>query len=326
MTNPIEPNDAWDIKDPSKLSTFLDCPRWYFYNHILGWQPEQPSHDAYFGESWHKAREYMLIHGYEDLEGAFDAFLTHYRKEYDDETDEMFLAKSPQGALNAMLRFTLEYKDDLLLNDLLYTEISGTVPVDEHRFLNFRMDSIMRNKETGKVFSWDHKTTSESRLGSRYWSDEFYLSLQTGTYTHCMYCMYPMEEVKGVEYCGTGFVYLQRGSKARPAGFHASFRRVPAWKSPEQMNVWLWTTINILDEIEKETDRLYHCNDSDKVLMAFPMNPKSCTKYFGCPFHDYCLSWENPLQNCYEPPLGFIKKFWDPREMQTTNKMNLEWR
>lgn len=320
----IEKHDSWDIRDPSKLDVFLDCRRQYFYQHILGWQSEAPKQDAYFGESWHKAREYMLLHGYQDVKGAYLAFLDHYRKEFTPETDELYIPKTPEAAALGILNFSLDEvrRHDLELATVLHTEISGTVPVDESRVLHFRMDSVLEDKQTGMIFSWDHKTTK--RFG-RFWEDKFYLCLQNFTYTHCLYCMYPIERVKGVEFCGAQFEFLQRNSKVRNAGYHVSFQRVPAWKTPEQMNAGLWTVLDLLEELDRETDRLSDCHEEDSVMTAFPMNPQSCTKYFGCQFHDYCMSWPNPLQHCFEPPIGFVQEYWDPREMETTNKMNLEW-
>jgi hypothetical protein len=320
----IEPKPTWNIKDSSKLDTWLDCPRKYFFEHMLGWRVDRPAHDLYFGECWHRAREYQLLNGYSDVTGAYDAFINHYRKEFDVETDELYRPKDPSCVLEALLKFDEERQSDLEENELLYTEVSGTVPVDEQgRALHYRMDSILRRKSDGKIFGWDHKS---AKRFSRQWGEKFLLSIQTGTYTHCLYCMYPIDDVIGIEYCGTSFEYLTRGSKDRPAGYHVNFLRVPSWKTPDQMNVWLWNTVDMLDNIEREEDRLMHCKESDAVLMAFPMNPNSCTKYFGCAFHDYCISWSNPLQRCDEPPLGFKVEFWDPREMKTTNKMNLEWR
>ena len=137
--------------------------------------------------------------------------------------------------------------------------------------------------------------------------------------------MYPIEEVIGVEFCGCAFHYLSRGSSQRSQGYHITFRRVPAWKTPDQMNVWLWNVIDLMEDLDRQTDRLSHCSDNDPVLMAFPMNTNSCTKYFGCIFHDYCMSWSNPLQRCAEPPIGFKVEFWNPMEMETTNKKDLEW-
>ena len=318
----IPEHPTWHINDASKLSIMSTCWRKDFYESILGWRAEGVSHDAFFGESWHKAREYMLLNGYEDVYGAYDAFLSHYRSEFEPETDELYRPKDPMGALNAILKFAENYPRDLLDNELLYTEISGSVPVDHRRSLYFRMDSILRSRDTGKVFSWDHKSTKKF---SRQWENDFALSWQSGTYTHCLYSMFPIDEVIGIEFCGTGFEFLSRNSKLREAGYHASFKRVPAWKRKDQMQVWLWQVIDILNRREMELDRLSQCSENDKVMMAFPMRPTSCSKYWGCIFHDFCCSWENPLQHCFEPPIGFVQSFWDPTEIKTTNKVALEW-
>lgn len=303
----------------------------YFFEHILGWRTDAPAHDLYFGNSWHQAREYQLLNGYDDIEGAYDTFIEHYRKEFPPETDELYSPKTPTAVLNALMKFAEERHSDLIENEVVemdgekMTEISGSVPVSENRVLYYRMDSIIRRLEDGMIFSWDHKTTHEKYLMGRQWTENFHLSVQNGTYTHCLYCMFPIDQVLGVEFCGVGFAYLSRGSKNRPAGYHSSLRRAPAFKTPEQMNVWLWNVLNYLDDIDRETERLFECKEEDAVLMAFPMNPKSCTSYRGCPFHDFCLAWPNPLQRCHEPPLGFHEKFWDPSVMETRVKKNLQW-
>ena len=320
----IEEHPSWQIRDSSKLDTWLDCSRKYFLEHILGWRVDRPAHDIYFGECWHKAREYQLLNGYEDVAGAYTAFIEHYRKEFEPETDELYTPKDPFAVLTALNKFAEERKGDLVENEVLFTEISGSVPVDEDgRVLYFRMDSVIRRKSDGKIFSWDHKS---GKKFNRQWADKFFLSIQTGTYTHCLYCLYPIEDVIGIEYDGTSFEHLKRGSKDRGPGYHINFLQVPAWKTPGQMNVWLWNVVSILDNVDREMEKLSHCSENDAVQMCFPMNPNSCTKYWGCAFHDYCISWENPLRNSDEPPLGFKTKFWDPREMDTTNKMDLEWR
>lgn len=325
----IQPNPAWDIKDSSKLSDYLTCKRLYFYQHILGWHPEYPAHDLLFGEAWHRAREYQLIHGYDDIEGAYNSFITFYRTHYSPEDDAMHIPKTPTAVLAALMKFADERRSDLVENEVVeiegkkMTEISGTVLINDNKALHYRMDSIMRRKSDGMIFSWDHKTTSESYLKYDQWERQFDLSIQNGTYTHCLYCIFPIDKVLGVEFCGTGFGYLKRGSAISPKGPRISLKRYPAFKSPDQMNTWLWTVNDIVDDIERETDKLSHCSDNDQTMMSFPLNPSSCTKYRGCPFHDYCIAWANPLQRCDEPPLGFKVEFWDPSAVETTNTLNL---
>ncbi len=322
----LTPHPTWSIVDSSKLDTFLDCKRQFFYRYILGWELDKPAHDLYFGNAWHHAREYMLLNGYEDVNGAYRAFIDFYRLEFPEETDEIYRPKDPMGVITAILKFSQERPRDLVDNEVLFTEMSGTVPIDDRRVLHYRMDSIMRNLDNGKIFSWDHKSATERSMNYRGWASKFFLCLQNFTYTHCLYCMYPVEDVLGIEFCGTAFGYLKRGSAKSPAGYRITFQRVPAFKTPEQMNVALWNVIDLYDDYERELDRLHSCKESDQVMMAFPMNPNSCTKYYGCQFHDFCMSWQNPLQRCQEPPLGYRQKFWNPAEIETTNKKDLEWR
>lgn len=328
----LTPHPSWEIKDSSKLDTYLACPRKYFYEYILGWRMDTPAHDLHFGQSWHVAREYQLLHGYDDIQGAFNAFLAEYRKQFLPEDDELYSPKTPTAVLNALTKFAIERPRDLIDNEVVeldgqkMTEISGKVPVDDNRFLCYRMDSIMRRLSDGKIFSWDHKTTAEKYINGRQWAEAFHLGIQNGTYTHCLYCMFPIQDVLGIEFCGTGFAHLKRGSAGRSAGYHATLRRVPAFKTTDQMNTWLWNVNDLLDDIERDMDRLSHCDDSDSVMQAFHFNPKSCTDYRGCPYHDFCLAWQNPLQRCDEPPLGFRIEFWDPSKMETTIKKDLEWK
>lgn len=332
MTFPLQEHPTWSIRDSSKLDDWLACRRKYFYLHILGWRMDLPAHDLWFGSCWHIAREYQLLHGYDDIAGAYNAFENEYRKVFPPDTDCLYLPKTPTGVLNALKTFAEVRQHDLYDHEVMeidgkkMTEISGTVPVDDKRFLHYKMDSIMRRVEDDRIFSWDHKTTSGKYINNQQWAEQFYLSVQNGTYTHCLYCLFPIEQVLGVEFCGVGFEFLQRSSKDRHAGYHATLRRVPAFKTPEQMNVWLWNVNSILDDIDREMDRLYHCKEEDTVLMSFSMNPKSCTDYKGCPFHDFCLSWSNPLRYVGRPPLGFRTEFWNPSEVRSTIKKDLEWR
>jgi len=331
MTCSIKPHPSWEIKDSSKLDDYERCARYYFYHYILGWTLDVPAHDLVFGDAYHHAREHQLLFGYDDIAGAYNAFMSVYRKEFPPETDGIYLPKTPTAVFNALQVFAREHYRDLIENEVVeldgkkMTEIAGTVPVDEKRVLHYRMDSIMRRLEDQRVFSWDHKTTTGKWIHDSRWDNELYLSIQNGTYTHCLYCMFPIEEVLGVEFVKTGFEYLSKGSRDRAAGYYATIRAIPAFKTPDQMNTWLWTVNDLLDELERDMDRLFHASEGDEVLMAFRMNPKSCTSYRGCEFHDYCLAWQNPLRRCQEPPIGFVERWWDPSQREATIKKDLRF-
>lgn len=331
MSLPISEHPTWLIQDSSKLDTWKTCPRKYFYEYVLGWRSDAPAQDLYFGQCWHIAREHQLIHGYDQVLEAFTKAETEYRKVFPPETDAIYNPKVPAAILQALLNYMNQRPLDLVENEVVeidgvkMTEISGTVPVDDKRKLHYKMDSIMHNLNGDYYFSWDHKSTTGKWFQDTRWDAEYQLSIQNGTYTHCLYCMFPIEKVRGVEFCKVGFEYLMRASKNRSAGYHAGIRHVPAFKEPDQMNVWLWNVLDYLNDIERDFDRLSHCKEGDPVLMAFQLNPKSCTAYKGCPYHEYCMAWANPLQRCQYPPIGYHTEFWDPSQIQTTVKKDLEF-
>lgn len=332
MPFPLPEQPTWNIKDSSKLDTYNECPRKYFYEHVLGWRLDQPAHDLYFGQAWHIAREHQLLHGYEDVNNAYMKFLNYYRLEFPESTDHLYVPKTPQAVFAGLLKYAVERQQDLVDYEVVeiggkkMTEISGKVPIDDNRVLHYKMDSIMRRKWDGTIESWDHKHTDGRWFGKTQYDKEYFLSIQNGTYSHCLYCLFPYEQVKGVKFCKIGFEYLSRGSAARPSGYYAQIRDIEAFKTRDQMHIWYWNVVDLLNDVERDMNRLMSCDERDDVMMAFRMNPKSCTSYRGCPFHDFCLAWTNPLRQCYEPQPGFRIEFWDPSAQDTTNHMDLEWR
>ena len=300
----IVPHESWKTIDSTKLNAFLECPRSYFYEYILGWRPEAPNLHLEFGKAWHMAMEHLINNGYENasVAAAFALFNEHYRKYFPDAMDEVNSPKNPGNALRALVQYCEEYKDDKFTP--IYTEIAGTVPVDETRVLHFRMDSIL--EVDGMIRSLEHKTGSTV---SRQWTDQWSLSIQTGTYNHVLYCLYPAEQVWGVEING---VFFQKKEN--------KFMRVPSRRNLSMMNSWHWTVLHIMNMIQFETNRMMDVKDDDEVMQAFPCNPTNCTKYFGCRYHDFCMAWSNPLSRCESIPMGFKQEWWDPIAEESTAK------
>jgi hypothetical protein len=282
MTLQIPESDTWYIYDSTKIQDYLDCPRQYFYKYILGWRHVDPNVHLEFGEAWHLAMEHLLCFGYSDKSclQAHAKLSKHYRKFFTEETDGIRYPKVPGMALAALARYVQHYKNDAF--NVLYTEIAGTVPITESDVVHFRMDSIMDNIEG--IQSLEHKTGSQL---SRQWRDQWMLSVQTGTYNHVLYCLFPPERVYGVVINGAIFKKKE-----------VEFERVPARRPKAMMNDWHWNVCQYVDDIKWDTERIKKCDAADDVMMCFQKNPQSCTKYFGCEFHQFCTSWANPLAHC----------------------------
>ena len=312
MTN-ITPHETWEVRDPSKLQTAMDCERKYFFEYMLGWRSTYKNNHLIFGTAWHKAQEYILINGYEDRHvlAAFEEFLTEYRKEFSEDTDAELSPKNPANAMKALLQYVQNFKNDHEKYEVLFTEIGGSVMLTDKDLLYFKMDSILRDRKNNMKFSFEHKTGSRT---GRQWEDQWQLKTQVGAYTHVMNCLYPQEEVRGIKIRGTFFQKKEN-----------KFLSLPCWKTNDQMQVWMWNTLAWIDRIKHSTDVLMNdCTEDDPVMMAFPMNTENCTKYFGCTYHDFCTAWPNPLVRCAEPPMGFEVDFWDTRAEETTHKMEVK--
>jgi len=305
---PVKEHSTWGIHDASKIQTFMECPRKYFYRNVVGWEKEIPNVHLVFGEGWHRAMEHLLLHGYEakSIQGAFDAFNSYYREHFHESSDHERHPKVPESVLPALIGYTNQYKHDNF--EVLHTEIAGTVPVSQDRYVNWRIDAVVKDKEG--VFALEHKTGS--RL-MKAWSDQWYLSMQISTYTHVLYCLYEPNEVYGVRVNGS--IFRKRDQE---------FVRVPIRKGLGAMKVWLDTVNHYLDMIEWSFESLQKVTPEDATMNAFPMNTTSCTKYGTCPYFDFCITWENPVERITseETPMGFNTRWWNPADREkTANKV-----
>ena len=269
-----------------------------------------------FGTSWHLAMDHLLTYGYdsENVVKAFDEFLNDYRKTFGPETDELYWPKTPDNAFSMLGIYAKKFRKDLEDWKTAYTEIAGKINLNEDQVLHFRMDSIMEHRYKTRVKSIEHKTGSNTWN----WELQWPLSMQNGVYTHVMYCMYPEEAVEGVTFRGSFFKKSKKGWAQLNAGSALSvqppydFVEFNAKKSLAQMQNWLWHAQYYLDQVTFNFELLADAKEDDGVLYAFPMSPPSCSKWFGCEFLDFCQAWQNPLQRCHKPPLGYIEEHWDP--------------
>ena len=300
--------------DSTKINTFLDCPRQYFFQYVLGWKSDRPNNHLVFGSAWHEAMEFLLLNGYSELAcvGAYEKFEKCYREAFPPDTDELFKPKTPANALKALLAYTDYYRTDPDEFRALHTEIAGSIAIDSERAIIFRMDSICESLRDGHLFSLEHKTKGSAF--NRQWTDQWALAFQVGTYSHVLNCLAMDRPVKGVTINGVAF-----------AARETKFQRVPVFRSPGHMQNWLFHARHYCDRIEDEfghlIDACTHLDDA--VLTAFPQNPQSCTKYFGCAFYDYCCAWTNPLQHADKPPLGFMMEHWDPLAQPAKLEVNV---
>lgn len=324
----LQEHDTWSVIDSSKIQEYMSCARSYFFKYMLGWQQERPNIHLEFGSAIHLAMEYMLTNG-EDLPrkvnytaetilGAYNLFEEYYRNVFPESDDDANSPKIPSNVLLGLPQYAKKYRHDNFT--VLYTEVAGAVMVDKDRTLYVLIDSICKD-EYG-VFSLENKTTKSITSS---WCNQWKQKLQVGAYTHVLHCMFPDEEVAGVTINALSFHDPPKRKANGELYANAKdneFMRVNIRKTNEKMEDWL-NTVNIwMRSIEQSIGLLSHDSDSNIVMRSFPKNTESCTKYFGCPYIDYCDAWPNPLQHINSLPAGYTCRFWDPRK-KMDNIINL---
>ncbi len=309
----VKEHETYNIIDSSKIEEYISCPRRYFYRYILGWTPDTTDTHLYFGTCWHLAMEHLLLNGYsyESVIEAYSKFESAYRERFSEVTDAERFPKTPAVVLKALAGYVKEWHAHDSENGYktLHTEVAGSVSITKGRKIHFKMDSILQDKD-GMFFSLEHKTGSTN---NRQWQDKWKLSIQVGTYSHVLYCLY-MKDVWGIKINGTFF------KKGRGGAGEVEFVRVPVRKTPDSMEDWLYTVEYWIDKIEEDMDRLSSVSDEYTIMPAFAKNPVNCTQYFGCPYLDFCISWANPLRYISEPPIGYKVEWWNPMSAEETAK------
>ncbi len=292
---------TWNVVDSTKLEDYMECPRRFFYCYVLGWRPEADSQDLVFGQAWHLAMQYLLLHGYEprSIVEAYNEFLNCYRQVFPDTTDDIYKPKNPAGVIKALTAYVVEHRNDSF--DVLYTEVAGSVPIGPNRNIHFKMDDILRDRQ-GQIFSLEHKTTKKSF--DRIFYDKWAMAIQPACYQHALCCVFPPDEVWGVKINATCFQVKE-----------IKFRRLPVRRNYDMLSVWLATMNTLFEQLEYNFDLLSEeliMRHDNKVMHSFEQRPISCTSYRGCPYINLCLSWANPLQHIESLPMGFKTEFWDP--------------
>jgi hypothetical protein len=290
---------------------------------VFGWRAEEQSVDLVFGSAWHAAMAHLLKHGYsaENLVESFQVFLKVYRVAFPNaaEDEDLRKPKTPDNAWRGLMEYVVRYSDDDF--KVLHTEVAGRVPICDSplRLLYFKIDNVIE-EASGQVSVIERKTAGVGKVITRTWMDQWALSMQIGTYSHVLHMLYDSDKVGGVYIDGfspANAPKLKKDGEPVANARDIEFNRFLIKMSPQRMDAWLFTANVWYEFLEQDFEDLDCAVTGDPVLQAFPMNPVSCSKYWGCPFRDYCVIWQNPLVHCNEPPLGYKVEFWDPRELET---------
>lgn len=305
-----EKPESLDVIDASKLQRFMDCPRGFFIEHVLGLQKEQRNIHFVAGSAIHEAMEIFMKAsgkiGYTDqvVSLAYDAFLKVYREAYPNPLDDdANVPKDPANIAALLNTYAQMWRHDRFKT--LFTEVSFAVPIAPDRIMHGKMDSVY--EENGLIWSMEHKTTGYK---SEAWMNKWSSMPQVGLYTHALHSFF--ENVAGVKING---MILRRPTKQGPSN---EVLRIPITPTKQLMRYWLWELNHWYDQLDWNMRMLEKAREDHDILVAFPRNPMSCCKAWGgCSHPGICNANVNPLHLAnQEPPPGYKREYWDPRRLE----------
>jgi len=180
--------------DSSKIQMLMDCPRGFFFQHILGWEQREANIHLVFGSAWHEAMRHVLEQGPDktSLREAHEIFMEIYQEDFaSDPFTEEHYSKNPGKCLEGLADYVATF--DIAPDNTIYTEISGAAPVREDRLIHFKMDAIRKHpphhQEAGKYYALEHKTTSRKTSS---WQEKWNYKFQVGTYLHALHAVLPL--------------------------------------------------------------------------------------------------------------------------------------
>jgi hypothetical protein len=214
----------------SEKEAFNSCPYKYkLQQEGLVKQVEgSDAHDKNWGAAIHAG---LMFHyqgkSWEEIEAAF-------RVEYPENLVEEDLAKTVESGLGTIKKYREFYANQDKNWEVLGTEEEGTVSIggEDH---DLHIDLVARNRQSGDIYLWDHKTTAKS-ASPQYWKG-FELSGQLTRY--CVYVKEKYGNCAGAIINNISVKFLKIKNKyGEGPGLVVNFERQLFNRSPQQIAFW----------------------------------------------------------------------------------------
>lgn len=299
-----EINEAFSKKNPllqlvwdaTSLGTLKECPRKYYLQVVRGYTTKSSALALDYGIALHEALEGYYrrqANGQEHEDNVLctiEALMKHpLRKNIDSYEDPK---RNSYSLVETTLAYLDNYKDEPC-ETVIFSD--GTVGVELHFQFETGLESSSGEKfsmaghidrlirQTLGIFIVDHKTTVMPL--TQYYFSQYNPDTQMSLYSVAGDICYATP-IKGVMIDG---INIKTGE----------FSRQLTLRTKEYLEEWL-----------EEQKHWFKLAEYFAATGCFPQNDKSCHKYSGCPFKDYCTAPQGLREQILEE--DFVKRVWDP--------------
>lgn len=290
--NPLLQN----IWDATSLGTLKECPRKYYLQVVRGYTAKKDALALAFGIALHEGLENFYkrkakgVAFDENVHITIGELMRHpLRKNIDSFEDKK---RNSFTLVNSVLEYLDHYKDEPC-ETVVFSD--GSVGVELH----FQFETGIKNsygeaisiaghidrlvRQDLGIFITDHKTTVSPL--TQYYFEQYNPDNQMTIYTIAGDICFATP-IKGVV---VDAINISKGE----------FSRQLTLRSKEICEEWL-----------AEMEYWFRIAEFFATRGVFPANDKSCNKYSGCPFKEYCTAPRGLREQILQE--DFVKRVWDP--------------
>jgi hypothetical protein len=300
--------------DYSSLSTYLDCPRKFFFQYILHMRSRVKSIDLVFGSAWHYGLEITYraimngaklstIDATEMSRKAFNLYWLIEGEPHFPDNDIIF-PKSPGHAANMFHEYWMSFLTEDSERKIVGVEIPFSLHLDDDlpSYIG-RKDLAWIEKDQLSVV--DHKTTKSI---SAITLPGFQSSMQSAGYITAgkLYFDKLPRMIYNVALCQKSRIGFER--------FVVMLRDAACDRFLDDLMYHMQGILNELDTLEDDLNA--HKESKLYNPTSFKRCPGyACTQYFRlCPYFDLCQMRNNPLLWMEKPPTGYAIEEWHPED------------
>jgi len=286
---------AWDS---TSLSSFVTCPRKYYYSILQGWTSELRSVHLIFGghyatalEHYHKHRASGMEHDEALHSVVLEALIATWDSEAGKPQDWLHTSKTRDTLIRSIVWYLEEFREDpmktvILSDGRAAVEYSFSIDLTDEYVYCGHIDRLVTYGDGDDIYVQDQKTTG-SQITPRFF-EGYSPDYQMTGYTWAGQIIFKMP-VQGVvidaAYIAVGFT---------------AFGRQPVTRSARQLE-------EFREEVLHYISLAKQCHETG----YYPMNRTACGNYGGCEFRRVCSAVPGIRNNLLQ---GSFKKRdrWDP--------------
>lgn len=305
-------NDGTLVLDNTKRSCAQQCLRKFYWQHVLGLQPQHGSTALRFGSTWHAILEGYYIHikenGWTRDGAAIGAAFALGKEKWEKETgDRIFYDdyRTYENCCQLFLAYMNHYDYDVGMLQVVSPEQTFRCPMpldeeDKKLFPNlaelkdvyFTGQIDLQIKLNGSKWMLEHKTTGQPLSVQ---TQRLNRSAQIKGYT------WASREVLSFSPEGTLISFAHLSGRRKKDGDYGKlkmdFARTPQVFSEEDLIQWRKSFLTVADDVAKEYKRgLWPCNDD------------ACYNFGACPYIGLCEQNRSLDETRTD---NFLVKIWD---------------